>query len=86
VNVSGGGVTAAADNPAGAVRLLEFLAGAEAQEAFSEANYEYPVNPDVEPAEILREWGEFRADTVNLERLGELNGEAVRVFDEVGWQ
>ncbi len=86
VNVSGGGVTAAADNPEGAVRLLEFLAGAEAQQAFSEANYEYPVNPGVEPAEILREWGEFRADTVNLERLGELNEEAVRIFDEVGWQ
>ncbi len=86
VNVSGGGVTAAADNPEGAVRLLEFLAGAEAQAAFSEANYEYPVNPGVEPADILRGWGEFRADTVNLARLGELNDRAVRIFDEVAWR
>jgi len=46
------------------VVVEEFLAGEEAQAAFSRANYEYPVNPAVEPAEILREWGEFRADTV----------------------
>lgn len=86
VNVSGGGVTAAADNVEGAVRLLEFLAGPEAQASFSQANYEYPVNPDVEPAEILQDWGPFEADTVNLSLLGELNDEAVRIFDEVAWQ
>lgn len=85
VNVSGGGVTAAADNPEGAVRLLEFLVSPEAQRSFSRATYEYPVNPEVEPASILQAWGAFRADTLNLSRLGELNGRAVRIFDEVGW-
>lgn len=86
INVSGAGVTRSSKNTENAIRLLEFLAGEDAQRLFSEANFEYPVNPGVEPAALLREWGEFRADTLNLARLGELNAEAVRVFDRVGWR
>jgi iron(III) transport system substrate-binding protein len=86
INVSGAGVTMSSKNLENAVRLLEFLAGEDAQRVFSEANFEYPVNPHVEPAALLREWGEFRADTLNLSRLGELNAPAVRIFDRVGWR
>jgi iron(III) transport system substrate-binding protein len=86
VNVSGAGVTAHAPNRENAIRLLEFLVGEEAQRAFAEANFEYPVRPGVERAGVLREWGEFRADTLNLARLGELNNEAVRIFDRGGWR
>ncbi len=86
VNVSGAGVTAAADEPEAAVRLLEFLTSPEAQRVFARANHEYPVHPDVRPSELLRSWGEFRADTINLSELGRLNDTAVRIFDEVGWR
>lgn len=86
VNVSGAGVTAASDDPEAGVRLLEFLTSPEAQRMFAEANHEYPVNPEVAPSELLRSWGEFRSDTLNLSVLGELNDRAVRIFDRVGWQ
>ena len=86
VNVSGAGVTAHAKNRENAIRLLEFLSSDEAQRMFAEANHEYPVKPGVEASEILRSWGEFRADTLNLAVLGELNAAAVRIFDEVGWK
>jgi iron(III) transport system substrate-binding protein len=86
VNVSGAGVTAHAKNRDNAIRLLEFLSSDEAQRLFAEANHEYPVKPGIEPSEILRSWGEFRADTLNLAVLGELNAAAVRIFDEVGWK
>lgn len=86
VNVSGAGVTASSKNVANAIRLLEFLASEEAQRIFSEANLEYPVNPRVAPAEILQAWGEFKADTLNLARLGELNAAAVAIFDRAGWR
>lgn len=86
VNVSGAGVTARAPHPENAVRLLEFLVSPEAQRVFAEANKEYPVTPGVQPAPTLQEWGEFRADTLNLARLGELNTAAVRTFDRAGWQ
>lgn len=85
VNVSGAGVTRHAPNRTNAVRLLEFLSGDEAQALFAEANHEYPVKPGVEWSETLRAWGEFRADTLDLTVLGELNDEAVRIFDRVGW-
>ncbi|MDP2497375.1 MAG: Fe(3+) ABC transporter substrate-binding protein [Candidatus Palauibacterales bacterium] len=86
VNVSGAGVTAAADDPEAAVRLLEFLTSHDAQRMFAQATKEFPVNPDVEPTGLLRSWAGFRADTLNLSVLGEQNERAVRIFGQVGWQ
>lgn len=86
INVSGAGVTRSSKNRENAIKLLEFLSAEAAQRIFSEANFEYPANPRVEPAALLREWGEFREDTLNLARLGELNATAVKVFDRVGWK
>jgi iron(III) transport system substrate-binding protein len=86
VNVSGAGVTASAQHPGNATRLLEFLTGDEAQRMFAEGSFEYPVKEDVPWAATLQEWGRFRPDTLNLARLGELNTEAVRIFDRAGWK
>lgn len=86
VNVSGAGVTQSADHRENAIRLLEFLTGDEAQRVFAEANHEYPVKPGVSWSSTLESWGDFKADTLNLSVLGELNEEAVRIFDEVGWR
>ncbi len=86
VNVSGAGVTAHAPNPENALKLLEFLTDTEAQTGYAEANFEYPVKPGIGWAETLREWGEFRPDTLNLSLLGELNSQAVMVFDRAGWR
>ena len=86
VNVSGAGVTMSARNLDNAVKLLEFLTGAEAQELFSAANHEYPVNPAVSASPLLQSWGDFTADDLPLHRLGELNADAVRVFDHAGWR
>ena len=86
VNVSGAGVTAHAPNPENALKLLEFLTDTEAQTGYAEANFEYPVKPGIGWAETLSEWGEFRPDTLNLSLLGELNPQAVMVFDRAGWR
>jgi iron(III) transport system substrate-binding protein len=86
VNVSGAGVTRHAPNRDNAVRLIEFLAGEEAQRLFAEGNQEYPARPGVAWSEELLAWGEFRADSLSLVRLGELNDEAVRIFDRTGWR
>jgi iron(III) transport system substrate-binding protein len=86
VNISGAGVATYAPNPDNAIRLLEFLVSEEAQRVFAETIFEYPVREDVPWASTLMEWGEFRADTLNLRRLGELNGEAVMIFDRAGWR
>jgi iron(III) transport system substrate-binding protein len=86
VNVSGAGVTAHAPNRDNAVRLLEFLSNDEAQRLWAEGNQEYPVKPGIPASEVLRGWGEFRAESLDLNRLGELNPRAVILFDRAGWR
>jgi iron(III) transport system substrate-binding protein len=86
VNVSGAAVTAAAKNRANAIKLLEFLVDKDSQAWYAETNGEYPVRGDVASSALLSGWGEFKMDTLNLSRLGELNPEAVRLMDRVGWK
>jgi len=49
-------------------------------------NNEYPVNPSIPPSATLQAWGEFKADTLNVAKLGELNAEAVKLMDRAGWK
>ncbi|GAA0178322.1 Fe(3+) ABC transporter substrate-binding protein [Clostridium sediminicola] len=86
INVSGIGVTKHANNTENAIALMEYLTSAEAQKVFAEANYEYPVNPEVEPSELLKSWGEFKTQNIDLSLLGKYNTEAVKIFNEVGWK
>jgi len=86
VNISGAGITASAKNVNSATKLLEFLASKQAQETFTAANHEFPVNPQASPSALLASWGEFKADAVELYKLGEENATAVKVFDQVGWR
>lgn len=86
VNVSGAGVIAHAKHRDAAVRLLEFLSDPEAQNLFSDENYEYPANPRVKPVPLLAQWGEFRADDLNIAATGELQPAATRLADRVGYK
>ena len=86
VNVSGAGVAKHAPNKENAIKFIEFLSDIEAQKVFSTANYEYPVNPQVEPSELLQSWGAFVEDTLSLSELGKNNKKAILLFDEVGWK
>ncbi|WP_029033175.1 Fe(3+) ABC transporter substrate-binding protein [Salinimicrobium terrae] len=86
INVSGAGVARNAPNKENAIKFIEFLVSKEAQEVFANSNYEYPVNEEVEPAQLLQSWGEFKEDRLNLSELGEHNKEAVLIFDEAGWK
>ncbi len=86
INVSGIGLTKSAQNSQNAIKLMEFLASEEAQEIFAEANFEYPVHPDVQPAELLKSWGEFKTQDINLSLLGKYNKKATEIANEVGWK
>ncbi len=86
VNVSGAGVTKYASHPEAARRLLEFLTGDEAQDWYAEVNNEYPVVVDVPVSKTLRDLGTFKADALNLTRLGENNRAAVELMDRAGWR
>lgn len=85
VNISGIGIAKHAPNKENAIKFIEYLVGKEAQETFAKANYEYPVNPNAASSDLLKSWGEFKEDKLPLSKLGELNKEAVIIFDEVAW-
>jgi iron(III) transport system substrate-binding protein len=86
VNVSGAAVTKAAKHKAEAVKLMEFMATPESQAWYAEVNGEYPVAPGIPVGATLAAWGTFKADTLNLARLGELNAEATKLMDRAGWK
>ena len=64
-------LTAAASHKGAAVQLVEFLASPESQQWYAQENGEYPVREGVAVSETLAAWGPFKADTLNLARLGE---------------
>ncbi len=86
MNISGVGITKAAPNKANAVALIKFLASEESQKWYAEANNEYPVVGGVDISATLTSWGKFKADTLAVEKLGELNAEAVKAMDRAGWK
>lgn len=86
INVSGAAVTKASKNKDAAVRLLEFLASDQAQRTFPVASHEYPAVPGVEWSPLQKQWGTFKADTLNLSTLGALNEAAVETFNLAGWE
>lgn len=86
INISGAAVTKAAQNKDAAVKLMEYLVGDEAQHWYAETNNEFPVRDDVPTSDLLRSWGEFKADDIALDQLGIHNAEAVRLMDRAGWK
>lgn len=86
INISGGGIVAKAPHKKYAIQLLEFISRPENQEKFATANNEYPLLPNIEPSAILKSWGNFKADELPLEKLGEHLKDALVVFNETGWK
>jgi iron(III) transport system substrate-binding protein len=86
VNVSGAGVTKYAPNPEAAQQLLEWLSSEEAQYDFARLNQEYPANPEVRPSPEVAAWGDFKADLINVEAAGRLQGEAIKLMDRAGYR
>ncbi len=83
VNISGVAMVKAAPHPEEALKFMEFLTSPEAQEIYAAANFEYPIAPGTEPAELVKSWGEFTPDDVNLMELARLRAAALRITEEV---
>jgi iron(III) transport system substrate-binding protein len=84
-NVSGVGLVKGSDHRADAIRLMEFLTAREAQEAIV-ANGEFAANPDVPPAEHLREWADVETDPIDVQRAGPALEQAVALMQRIGWR
>ena len=87
INISGAGVVAHSPNAENAVAFLEFLASADAQAVFADRNNEWPVLEGVARASVLDElYGEFKADSINLQTIGAHRGTALSIMESNGWK
>ena len=86
INISGAGITKSSKNKKDAIKFLEFLSGSDSQKTFGSVNYEYPIKIEANQSELLKSWGTFKYDKLNLSVLGANNAEAVKLFDKAGWE
>lgn len=86
VNISGAGVTRHAKNPAGGQRLIEWLSSDHAQSIYADKDLEYPANPKIKPDSVIRQWGEFKPNLINVSKAGELQAAATRLMDRAGYR
>lgn len=85
MNVSGVAMTKSAPNREAALKLMEFLSSDEAQRIYAEANNEFPVKPGVERSDLVKSWGEFTPDAVNLMDVARARPEALKLMEEVNF-
>ena len=86
MNVSGAGIVAHADNKEGAQKLLEWLAGEQAQASFAGLNMEFPANPAVQPDPTVAAWGTFKGSPLNVALYGKLQTQAIILMDKAGYK
>ncbi|MGB3535759.1 MAG: Fe(3+) ABC transporter substrate-binding protein [Microcoleaceae cyanobacterium] len=86
INISGGGVVATAPNPSGATQFLEYFVTPEAQQIFAQGNNEYPVVGSVAAPDVLKQFGTFEENDINVSAYGRLNAEAIQLMDRAGWK
>ena len=83
VNISGMLLAKNAPNKDNALKLMEYLASDEAQRLYADGNFEYPVNPGIPPSDIVKAWGAFTPDTLNVAEIAKFEPAAVKLVDEV---
>ena len=86
INVSGIALTKNSKNKENAIKLIKYLQTDEAQKTYVNNTYEYSVNTSISPNEIVRGWGDFKMDDLDLNLLGSKRDEAIRIFDKSGWK
>ena len=83
VNVSGIGMAKFSPNPENALKFMEFLSSATAQEIYATANFEYPIAPGTQTDKLVKSWGSFEADDVNLMTIAKLRKRALELTEIV---
>ena len=79
-------VTKYAKHKKAAVKFLEWLSGQTAQRLFADSNMEYPANAGVPANRVVKAWGKFKQDNMNLAQAGKLQAQAVKLMDRAGYK
>jgi iron(III) transport system substrate-binding protein len=89
VNIAGGAVAKHAKNQANAVKFLEYLASAPAQDQFANGNNEWPVTKGVKinnPALQAMTGGSFKSETIPISVVGMNQVKVQQMLDRVGFR
>lgn len=86
VNVSGAGIIKNSDNVEGARKLIEWLSSDTAQGKYASSDKEYPVKAGIDESDMLRSWGSFNQDNINVSIFGQRQAEAVQLMDRAGYE
>ena len=90
MNIAGGAVAKNAKHPEAAVKFLEYLASAEAQNHFANGNNEWPTAKGVKtsnPAlQAMSGGGDFKAETIPLAAVGASTVKVQQMLDRVGFK
>ncbi len=89
VNIAGGAVAKHAKNPANAVKFLEYLASAQAQEHFANGNNEWPAAKGVKlsnPALQAMGGGSFKSETIPISVVGMNQVKIQQMLDRAGFR
>lgn len=85
VNLSGVLLAKHAPNKANAIKLIEWLAGEEAQHIYADANYEYPVKAGVAVNPTIASYGKLTADPMPIAKIAASRKAASMLVDKVGF-
>jgi iron(III) transport system substrate-binding protein len=90
VNIAGGAMARNAKNPANAVKFLEYLASAEAQNHFANGNNEWPTAKGVKvnnaALNAMAGGGDFKTETIPLAAVGANQVKVQQMLDRVGFK
>ena len=89
VNIAGGAVARHAKNPGNAVKFLEYLASAPAQDQFANGNNEWPVAKGIKinnPALQAMTGGSFKSETIPISVVGMNQVKVQQMLDRVGFR
>ena len=85
VNISAAGIVASSANKGAALRFIEWLTDAGAQGIYASVNFEYPVNPAINPDVEVASWGSFKTDPLPIMSLADNAATAQIIIDRTGW-
>jgi iron(III) transport system substrate-binding protein len=85
VNVSGVMLPKHAPNKANAMKLIEWLAGEQAQHIYADINYEYPLRAGVAINATIASYGLLKPDALPLVKIADNKKKAADLVDKVGF-
>jgi iron(III) transport system substrate-binding protein len=85
VNLSGVALAKHAPNKANAVKLMEWLVSAPAQQMYADMNYEYPVRAGVAVHPTVAGYGQLKPDSLPMSAIAANRKAAANLVDKVGF-